>query len=107
MPTYNFPDHIKGDTFLDKQINFGKDITDAKIAMQFKTTVTSLPTFFWSTTDDSLIIIDPINGIIRMNNKMLDFAAAKYIYDCQITFSNGFVQTFFRGSITIVQDITE
>ncbi|MFV8339126.1 hypothetical protein ACNQGL_07630 [Flavobacterium sp. LB3P21] len=104
---YNFPDHLKGDTFLAKQINFGINITDAIIAMQFKTTVNSPTSFFWSTVDNSITIIDPINGIVQINNKGLDFAPAKYIYDCQITFNNGIVKTFFGGSITIVQDITE
>ena len=59
--------------------------------------------------EGKIFAIDPQSDValIKVSAKGLDFAPAKYIYDCQITFNNGIVKTFFGGSITIVQDITE
>jgi hypothetical protein len=40
-----------------------------------------------------------------MNSKIIDVAPAIY-FDCQITFADGRVQTYFAGTI-IEQDITK
>ena len=106
IPINNFSDHYKGDTFLTKNINFGFDVTGAEITLEFKTQVNTRVAFFWSTTDDSISIVDAINGSVNMNSKNIDVTAATYMYDCQINFANGRVKTYFKGTLTIVQDIT-
>lgn len=107
IPTYNFSDHIKGDTFNQKNINFGFDITDAKIEINFKTQVNSKTSFFWSTVDNSITITDGVNGNIILNSKIIDVAAGTYQYDLQITFADGRVRTYFNGKMIILQDVTE
>ncbi len=104
---HNFSDHYKGDTFSARQINFGFDITDAEIKINFKTTVTSKVAFSWLTSDESIQVITPVSGIINLQAKIIDVAPATYIYDCQITFPNGTVTTYFGGTLTVVQDLTK
>jgi hypothetical protein len=59
------------------------------------------------TADGTISIIDAVNGRITMNSKIIDVAPATYIFDCQITFADGRVQTYFAGTIIIEQDITK
>jgi hypothetical protein len=106
IPKYNFPDHIKGDTLPNKNINFGFDLSGAVIQMNFKIGVNSPVAFFWSTEDNSISIANGLTGSINMNAKIIDAAPATYKYDCQIKFANGRVKTYFNGTLTIVQDIT-
>ena len=107
IPIYNFPDHIKGDTIPAKKIIFGFDLTGAIIKMNFKTQVNSKVAFFWSTVDNSIVVTNPVNGEVTINAKKIDVAPAAYVYDVQITFADGRNKTYFNGTITIVQDITE
>jgi len=106
MTTYNFPDHIKGDTFKSREITFGFDLTGAKIDMQFKSIKGGRVVFTWSTTEDSISITDAINGVVLMKTRVLGYRKDSYIYDLQITNSNGDVRTYFGGKINITQDIT-
>jgi hypothetical protein len=106
IPILNFNDNVKGDTFPQKQITFNFDITNAKIEMQFKTQTNSKPAFFWSTEDNSIEIIDNINGVVIMHNKIINVAPAPYLYDCEIIFEDGTTTTYFGGTLTILQDIT-
>lgn len=106
MTIYNFPNHRKGDTFRSRQITLGFNITGAEIKMQFKLSGTINTSFFWSTTDNSIIINDALNGVITMNSKLLDEKPLSYVYDFQIKDSAGNVTTYFKGAILIEQDIT-
>jgi hypothetical protein len=103
----NFPNHYKGDTFKNKQIIFNFDLTGATIKIKFKLQVNSPVAFSWLTADGTISIIDAVNGRITMNSKIIDVAPATYIFDCQITFADGRVQTYFAGTIIIEQDITK
>jgi hypothetical protein len=60
--------------------------------------------FSWLTADGTISIIDAVNGRITMNSKIID--VAPIYFDCQITFADGRVQTYFAGTI-IEQDITK
>jgi hypothetical protein len=42
-----------------------------------------------------------------MNSKIIDVAPANIFFDCQITFADGKLQTYFAGTIIIEQDITK
>lgn len=106
MSTYNFPNHKKGDTFRARQINFGFNITGAIIKMQFRIAGASTVSFEWSTVDNTFNVTNATTGIVTMSKRILDFKPAKYVYDLQITDSNGNVTTYFEGSILITQDIT-
>jgi len=106
MTTYNFPNHRKGDTFKARQIVLGFNITGATIKMQFRLAGASNVSFEWSTVGSTFVVTDAATGTITMNKRILDFKPATYVYDFQITDSNGDVTTYFQGSILIEQDIT-
>lgn len=107
MTKYIFPNHTKGDTFNARRITLGFDITGAEIKMQFKLQGSLNTSFFWSTTDNSIIVNDAINGIITMNSRILDEKPVTYVYDFQIKDNSNNVKTLFGGSISIIQDITQ
>jgi hypothetical protein len=106
MTIYNFPNHRKGDTFRSKQINLGFDITGANIMIQFKLDSSESPVFSWLTANNTISIVDALNGVITMNSRVLDHPAKSYVYDFQFTDISGNVTTYFGGAIKIIQDIT-
>lgn len=112
IPVYNFPSHVKGDTFSSRQISFSSvtnnspiDLTGAEINIQFKENASSNVAYFWSTSDNSITIDNPTNGVITMIAKIINAPASKYIYDIQVNI-NGVIKTYFQGSQTIIQDIS-
>jgi hypothetical protein len=107
MDIYNFPNHTKGDTFTTREINLGFDITGSTIKMQFKLSGSIQSAFAWSTLDNTFTVNNPLTGAITMNKRILDLKPATYVYDFQVTDSLGNVTTYFKGSILIIQDITQ
>lgn len=106
MTIYNFPNHRKGDTFKARQIVLGFDITSSIIKMQFRLSGASNIAFEWATVDNSFVVTDAATGTITMNKRLLDFKPSSYVYDFQVTDSNGDITTYFEGSILIEQDKT-
>ena len=106
MDIYNFPDHTKGDTFKGRDITLNFDITGAVIRMHFKSEGIDKVVFKWETTDNTFLVIDALTGKFRMESRILNFTPRRYIYDLEVTDSNGSVMTYLEGSIKITQDIT-
>lgn len=106
MTTYNFPNHTKGDTFKSREITLGFDVTDAEIKMQFKLPGSIQAAFEWSTVDDSFVVTNAATGVLTMNSKDLDLKPSTYVYDFQVKDSNDNIKTYFKGALTIEQDIT-
>lgn len=106
MTVYNFPNHTKGDTFKERRITLGFDITDAIVKMQFKVADNSNTFFQWSTEDESFLVEDAAEGILLMNSAILNYPAMTYFYDLQVTDVDGNVNTYFKGSLSILNDIT-
>ena len=106
MTIYNFKNHTKGDTFRAKQWILGFDVTGATLKMQFKIAGASNVSFEWSTVDNSILVTDVSTGTIVMTKRILDFKPSTYVYDFQVTDSNGDLTTYFKGFILIEQDIT-
>lgn len=110
IATYDFPSHYKGDSFLPVSIQFsGMDLTNVIIKMDFREipAINTTPVFFWSTEDGSIIIDDAPNGKMIMGQKIIDVNAGTYQYDTQLIFPDTRVQTMFKGTIKINQDVTE
>lgn len=105
---YDFKNHTKGDTFKARQFTFPFIITGASILMQFRLKPTSATLnasmYEWKTSDNSFEIISPYVAV--MKSKIIDQDAGVYDYDLQITFPNGDVFTYFKGSQKITQDIS-
>lgn len=109
IPIYNFPDHYRGDSTLNIQIQFsGMDLTNYIIKIDFRESpaINTDPTYFWSTEDNSIMFVDATQGIITLNSKIIDVKPTLYYYDVQLHRPDGFIQTMFKGTQTIIQDVT-
>jgi hypothetical protein len=102
MSIYNFPDHIKGDTFKSRLITLGFDITGGSVKMEFKATGDSLKTFEFSTLDGTIIITNYLIGEIQLQSRQINNRIGNYNYTFKLTNSNLDVKTYFKGSIKIV-----
>lgn len=103
---YNLPNHYKGSSISPIHFKCNFDITDAEILCQIKEDVDSPPVHEWI-TGTNITIVDPLEGkfILHQVNKF-DPPACRYIYDLQITFSDGTSQTYIKGKMKVIQDIT-
>lgn len=111
METYNFNPHVKGDTYRGTKftITIGgdpADLTGASIRMQLRTQPMHPVKSEISTANSMISITDPTAGEFTINKVKIDFPAGNYYYDCEITFADGSVKTYFGGRFPIVQDIT-
>lgn len=106
MTVYNFPDHIKGNTFKERKIKLGFNITGADVKMQFKVADNSNSFFEWSVSGDNLIVDNATQGILTMSSVVLDFPPTTYFYDLLVIDADENVTTYFKGSLRIVQNIT-
>lgn len=105
MKSYIFPIHIKDDTFSSRKITFPFDISDCQIDLDFKYQMNNKVAFGWYTDDLTFEKISQFE--IVMKSRILDFPPHIYVYDLQVTFSNGDRKTYFGGSMEIKQDITK
>lgn len=111
--TYNIPDHRRGDTWdginsvainsNDQPIN----LTGAIIKMQLREDVDSPAALTLSTTGSTIVITNALQGTFTIPPILVDIPFGKYLYDIQVTFANGVVKTYVKGTWEIVADITE
>ena len=102
---YNFPDITKGNTFNARKITFPFSITGACIVMQFRRRAESAVVFEWKTSDDSIEILSDTQ--VKFIAKDMDFDAYTYVYDMVITLLSGVTFTYFEGTITINENISD
>ena len=114
---FNFPDHIKNDTFggvlITITINsIALDLTTASsINMDLRlppVTVTSpIVEHYSTTTGDIVIDANPTLGKFTvLKDTIIDVAANTYRYDIEIQFTSGVVKTYVGGNWRILQDVT-
>ena len=108
---YNFPDHIKGDTFAGVQFevlvnNAPLDLTGASIRMYLKKTMIRGEQHIYSTANNRLTLTNPSQGIFTFNQQTIDIESGDYVYDIEITMPNNNVHTYIRGNWRILKDIT-
>lgn len=108
---YNFNSHVKGDTF--KAITFTVtvnddplDLTGASIRMQLRLSPLHPVAYELSTAGDQIEITDAVNGKFQIKKQIIDFPAAVYYYDIEITLADGDVKTYVAGKWQITQDVT-
>jgi hypothetical protein len=107
--TYDFPKHIKGDTWRTTTFtvtvnDLAKDLTGATIDMNVRDC--NAVSWLDMTNGTGITITDAANGVFQIDQQTLDIPAGLYSYDIQITDSDGVIATWIRGNITIIQDIT-
>jgi len=110
---YNFPTHIKGDTFDGALFTLSLntvaiDLTGAIITMDLRATKDGVSAKRFTSVDDADITIDadPTLGKFSINNQIIDVDAATYYYDIQIEFPDNTIKTYISGTWHIVQDVT-
>ena len=110
LQTWKINCHKKGDTFKAKLITLPFDITDCTFLMQFRKIMVGVNTndvaFEWSSSDNSFIIDDAVNGILFMNKKLIDVEVGSYVSDFQITRANGDIETLYNAIIQIEDSIS-
>lgn len=113
--TYNFPNHRRGDTFNGHSFEINQngdpvDFTGADIKIQFRTTGESRNIILeWSTDDGSITISGGDDNVINMAAKTgeeMDVTPGTYKYDIQVILASGVTNTYVKGSMKIVNDIT-
>ena len=110
---YNFPNIVKNDdyggasfTITDSKTGLAIDITNVIIKIEFKLTSSSPVALTYSTTNGLILITDAINGVFQIISNQVSIDAGRYLYDCEFTYPNGRVKTYFSGTWVIIQDIT-
>lgn len=111
--TYDFPNHIKGDTFNGLSFTVtvntvALNLAGSSIKMELKLNKrpeTAVAKTF-STTDNSILITEPSNGKFQIAKQVIDISANIYFYDLEITLQSGDIYTYISGKWQILQDIT-
>ena len=112
IQVYNIPDHLRGDTWVGiSEIVLNKDglplvLTGASVLVQFRKDVDSPVTLELSTDNGGVVITDDLNGKIKISEALITMQYGAYQYDLQITFPDGFVKTYLKGTWKIVADIS-
>jgi hypothetical protein len=82
------------------------DLTGAAIKSQFRH-LSKTGRIVKEVTDGAGITVsDAVNGIFQIDSFIIDWAAATYYYDIEITFLSGVVRTYIQGTLTTTQDVT-
>lgn len=105
--------HIKGDTFEEVafQLNVNgsaASLTGAVIKMQLRKNYTDTTAALSLTSVGSagITITNASAGQFKINKQIIDIEVYNYVYDIQITFSNGEVKTYIQGGFNITNDVT-
>lgn len=113
MAHYNFPAHIKGDTFngilFTVTVNSAPlDLTDAEINMDLRLTPDTAVIAEHFDSDGNGITIDavPATGKFTFDAQIINISAANYYYDIEVTFPSTAVKTYIGGRWNILQDVT-
>tara|TARA_R110000824_G_scaffold119531_1_gene273653 strand:- start:37 stop:375 length:339 start_codon:yes stop_codon:yes gene_type:complete len=107
---YNMPDHYKGDTFDEitftiKEDTVAVDLTGAVIKMDFRknTNTGTLKQSF--IIGSGLTVVNAVGGVFKLDSFINDWDTDTYFYDAEITFADGIIRTYFKGSLSVNQDI--
>lgn len=104
---YNLQNHYRGSSFSALHIKLNLDITGAEIICQIKPDVDTPAIHQWITGTNITIIDAPTGEFLLDQIDVFDPEPCRYIYDLQITFADGTCETYLKGKIKVIQDITE
>jgi hypothetical protein len=109
--TYDIPPHYKGDTFeaitfTIKENGIGIDLTGSDIRVDFKKNGNTGSLQESISVGAGITINNAIGGVFTLDSFVNNWSVGKYFYDAEITFADGTVNTYFKGSLSINQDIT-
>lgn len=110
--------HKRGDTWAGIQITLTEvdedgvligpvDLTDAIIVSQLKkNSGDELAVFDFSTTEGTITINDATGGVFSLNSTIIDILPKVYLFDIQIEYPDGTIQTPVDGTFEIIADVT-
>lgn len=95
------------------------DLTGCSIRSQFRKTAKGSVAFEFKTDNDTIKIVDYVeldendvevsrepNCVVQYQPLKMDFDAASYIFDVEVTFPDGCVKTLFKDGWNLVNDIS-
>ena len=113
IATYNIPDHYKGDTFKGLAFNMQNqttsapiDLTDSEIKIQFRSGSNIGTVQKELSIGSGITLVDAINGQFAIDAFVIDWRAGMNYYDIQITYPDGKVKTYIKGTLKIIDDVT-
>ena len=85
------------------------DLTGATIKADFRISTNHDPAFTMTTesTPQTVEITDPTAGKFKFSKQIISAKPCNYQYDVQITLSTGEIFTYLKGTLTVLQDITQ
>tara|TARA_R100000951_G_scaffold34130_1_gene29103 strand:+ start:3585 stop:3920 length:336 start_codon:yes stop_codon:yes gene_type:complete len=105
---YNFKDITRGDTtpstgFTVKTVSPDApvDLTGAAIKVAFKRGKTLIE----KTIGNGIAVSDPTTGVFILQPFQFIIAGC-YVYDIEITYSNGSISTIVNGEINVINDVS-
>lgn len=103
---YNLLPHYKGSSFASLHLKLNFDITGASILCQIKQDVDTPAIYEWK-TGTNITVVDASTGEFILN-QINEFSPdpCAYIYDLQVTLADGTCETYIKGKIKVIQDIS-
>lgn len=110
--TYNFPDHVSGDTFDGMKFQMQKrvsgvtsyiNLTDANIEMVVKNYQTGGVVTRYNLTN-SLSITDATIGKWQFNQSIVDLPVGLYKHEIIFTLSGNVKKTYIKGTWPIIEN---
>lgn len=106
--TYNFPDHIKGDTI--EMIEFTVTVNSSPLNLENATIIMDLRSESGKLlkrfeTGDGLTITDN-DGVFEFDEQIIDVMAGDHKHDIEFQLDDGRIKTYIKGNWTITQDQT-
>jgi hypothetical protein len=108
---YNFKTQYAGDTFLGLNLtlknenNLPIDITGYFFKLQIKSNSKGI-TIKELTSLSGISIVNATEGKFKIDSFINPVVCGNHVYDLQVTYPNGNVDTYIRGLYSIVSDIT-
>jgi len=94
----------KGDTFNGVSFTISPVIEITSAKMQIKKTSYATDTILELSSDDSTLEIG--DSVITIPAQIFNITASNYVYDIQMTLSNGYVKSWISGQFIVKQTVT-
>jgi hypothetical protein len=107
---YNLATHISGDTWKGVsgitiyRDGSALDLTGATAVALVKLQIDAPPVLKLSTEDNTIVFIDPVNGVLDFPSMVVDVPPAVYQWSLRISLSSGEVKTFLNGIWHIISN---
>ena len=85
-----------------------QDLTGSTIKMQIRKEPGGVAfTSLTSVGSAGITITTPTSGVFQINKQIFSIPAYSYVYDIQITYSDGTVKSYIDGAFNVLPNITE